>query len=279
MEDDDHISEQLSLAFGTSDLYEIFGVAKDAPPEDIRKSYKKLALKHHPDKGGDAEIFKGLAVAHSILSDAEKRKAYDDTGSLDQEGSTKDFDEWYAYFRNLFPKLTVSAIEEFEKSYCGSEEEREDVLREFSKYKGKLSKIMESVMLAEEGRDEERICDIIDDAIAKGEVESTSAYEKAKGKLSTQQPKRKKQRLKEEQEVDMNALAAAIRGKDHGLGSKASAMSAIFEKYGQGPLDSKEGKKGKGKGKGGKGKGKSVCEEPDISDSEFERIQASLKKK
>ena len=65
------------------DLYKRLGVAKDASDADIKKAYRKLALTHHPDKGGDPEMFKGLAEAYAVLSDAEKRRVYDATGTLE----------------------------------------------------------------------------------------------------------------------------------------------------------------------------------------------------
>ncbi len=273
MEGEDHIAQQLQAAFGTTNLYEIFGVPKDAPTEDIRRVYKKKALKYHPDKGGDAEVFKGLSVAHSILSNEEKRKAYDETGSLDEENS-KSFDEWHAYFRNLFPKITVHDIEKFEKTYCGSEEERTDVLKEYTKHKGKLNKILESVMLAEEGRDEARICALIDEAISTGEIASLSGYEKSRESAlgsGAGQQKRKKQKKAAASEESVDSLAAMIRARQDQPSSTATAMGNIFAKYGQEKTSSSN--------KGGKGKKKSEMELPEISDSEFERIQASMLKK
>ena len=57
-----------------SDYYERLGVAKDADDTAIKKAYRTLALKHHPDKGGDPEGFKQYAEAYAVLSDAEKRR-------------------------------------------------------------------------------------------------------------------------------------------------------------------------------------------------------------
>ena len=66
------------------DFYEVLGVAKDASAEDIKKSYRKLALKYHPDKNpGDKaaeEAFKELGEAYEALSDTQKRAAYDQYG-------------------------------------------------------------------------------------------------------------------------------------------------------------------------------------------------------
>ena len=53
-------------------LYERLGVTKDASDAEIKKAYRKLALKYHPDKGGDAEKFKTYAEAYAVLSDVEK---------------------------------------------------------------------------------------------------------------------------------------------------------------------------------------------------------------
>jgi molecular chaperone DnaJ len=66
------------------DYYEVLGVARDAGDQDIKSAYRKLALKHHPDRNpGNAEAeerFKEAAEAYSVLADAEKRAAYDRFG-------------------------------------------------------------------------------------------------------------------------------------------------------------------------------------------------------
>ncbi len=65
------------------DYYSILGVSKDASLEDIKKAYKSLAKKYHPDLAGqdaDPEKFKEISNAYSVLSDSEKRKQYDSFG-------------------------------------------------------------------------------------------------------------------------------------------------------------------------------------------------------
>jgi molecular chaperone DnaJ len=61
----------------SENLYDILGVSKSASQEEIKKAYKKLALQHHPDKGGDEEVFKKISGAYSVLSDEQKKAEYD----------------------------------------------------------------------------------------------------------------------------------------------------------------------------------------------------------
>lgn len=86
------------------DYYKILGVEKNASAEEIKKSFRKLAAKYHPDKSsGDETKFKDISEAYEVLGDADKRKKYDNLGSSfnnfrSQGGSAEDFDwsDWYA---------------------------------------------------------------------------------------------------------------------------------------------------------------------------------------
>ncbi|NMC62146.1 MAG: DnaJ domain-containing protein [SAR324 cluster bacterium] len=72
------------MSVSYQDYYKTLGVARDATPDAIKKAYRKLASKYHPDvnKAKDAEEkFKALNEAYEVLSDPEKRKLYDELGS------------------------------------------------------------------------------------------------------------------------------------------------------------------------------------------------------
>jgi DnaJ family protein A protein 2 len=62
------------------DLYDVLGVSRDADDAAIRKAYRRAAVKHHPDKGGDEASFQKISRAHEVLSDDEKRQIYDQFG-------------------------------------------------------------------------------------------------------------------------------------------------------------------------------------------------------
>ena len=59
------------------DYYSILGVARNASPEEIKKSYKRLSMKHHPDRGGNNDDFIKVQQAYEVLSNSDKRDAYD----------------------------------------------------------------------------------------------------------------------------------------------------------------------------------------------------------
>jgi DnaJ family protein B protein 12 len=69
------------------DYYEILGLSKDCSDDDLKKAYKKLALKFHPDKNhapGATEAFKAIGNAFAVLSDQSKRRRYDEFGSEEE---------------------------------------------------------------------------------------------------------------------------------------------------------------------------------------------------
>src|SRR3990167_5342398 len=71
------------------DYYKTLGVSREATAEEIKKSYRKLARKYHPDVSEEPnaeEKFKSVKEAYEVLKDSEKRKAYDQMGAHWQQG-------------------------------------------------------------------------------------------------------------------------------------------------------------------------------------------------
>jgi molecular chaperone DnaJ len=77
------------MATTKRDYYEILGIEREAGADDIRRSYRKLALQYHPDRNGDptaAEHFKEVQEAYEVLSDPQRRSQYDRFGHLGDAG-------------------------------------------------------------------------------------------------------------------------------------------------------------------------------------------------
>jgi len=96
----------------TRDYYEILGVPKNAPAEEIKRAYRRLAMKYHPDRnpGDEAAVtkFKESAEAYEVLSDEDKRKRYDQFGHAGLRGTPgHDFnqmnvDDIFSMFNDIF---------------------------------------------------------------------------------------------------------------------------------------------------------------------------------
>lgn len=69
-----------------TEYYDVLGVSPNAGDDEIKKAYRKKALRAHPDKGGDPEVFKDLTHAYEVLSDSNKRAVYDQAGKAGLEG-------------------------------------------------------------------------------------------------------------------------------------------------------------------------------------------------
>ena len=91
------------------DYYEVLGVAKGASADEIKKAYRKLAVKYHPDKNpGDKEAeekFKEAAEAYAVLSDAEKRAKYDQFGHAGVDGAGPDFSGGFGDLNDILNDL------------------------------------------------------------------------------------------------------------------------------------------------------------------------------
>ena len=93
------------------DFYEILGVQRNASDEEIKKSYRKLAMKYHPDRNKDDKEserkFKEVSAAYEILKDSEKRSAYDQYGhdAFRQGGGGQGFGDFGGGFSDIFEEF------------------------------------------------------------------------------------------------------------------------------------------------------------------------------
>jgi len=90
-----------SAEVDTTKLYESMGLEKTATAKEIKKQYRRLAVQHHPDKGGDEAKFKEINAAYEILSDPETREKYDKhglEGVADESGGGRDANDLFSMF-------------------------------------------------------------------------------------------------------------------------------------------------------------------------------------
>jgi molecular chaperone DnaJ len=62
------------------DYYEVLGVGKGASADELKKAYRRHAVQHHPDRGGDEAKFREISEAYEVLKDPSKRQRYDQFG-------------------------------------------------------------------------------------------------------------------------------------------------------------------------------------------------------
>lgn len=96
------------------DYYEVLGLSKGASAEEIKKAYRKLAVKYHPDKNpGDKEAeekFKEAAEAYSVLSDPDKKARYDQFGHAGVEGAGPDFSNGFGDLNDILNEMFGGAF-------------------------------------------------------------------------------------------------------------------------------------------------------------------------
>ncbi|RDL39613.1 Chaperone J-domain-containing protein [Venustampulla echinocandica] len=274
--------------------YTVLGVEKSATPNEIKAAYRKAALKHHPDKAPENlkdeahSKFQEVAFAYAVLSDPTRRKRYDVTGSTSESVDIDGF-SWSEFYSEQFRDvITSDAIEKFSKSYKGSDEEKDALLDAYTKSKGKWGRIYDSVMLSDPLEDEERFKAILNEAIAKGDIKSFSAYtdETAKSKEA-----RMKRARKEGKEAMEYAKELGVEEKLFGKGKKGKkessedALAALIQNRQAGRnqfLDNLEAKyAGENKPKAKKGKKRGAQHEDEEegmpSEEAFQAAAAKLK--
>lgn len=206
--------------FGCDNFYEILGLDSNASSKDskyffdfhwdlfiffsilVKKAYHRLSLLVHPDrveeeqKAVATEKFKALGKIHTILQDNDKRKLYDDVGEFDDEMDSSF--NWCDYWRNMFRKIDIKEIEQYEKEYIGSETEIYDIKKAYINSKGNMDKILERVPFSN-CDNEPRYIKIIEKLVEDGEVER---YECFFNETKVKKMRRKKKWDKEKKEAE-----------------------------------------------------------------------------
>lgn len=218
-------------------LYEILGVERTASQQEIKKAYHKLALRLHPDKNpGDEEAnekFQQLQKVISILGDEEKRALYDETGITDDDALVGEAaDNLQEFFRTLYKKFTEADIEDFEAKYRGSDSEKKDLKDLYTKFKGKMNRLFCSMICSDAKLDSHRFKDIIDQAIAGGELKSTKSYEKWAKKISEIEPPTNplKRRVKKKKSEESDLILAISQRRAERKDRFDSVLSSIMSK-------------------------------------------------
>ncbi|CAM9021687.1 unnamed protein product [Wickerhamomyces anomalus] len=176
----------MTIPFPDLNPYETLQVQQSATEQDIKKSYRKLCLLHHPDKlinKTDNEIaqsklqFEKIQFAHMILSNVDKRTRYDKTGSLEEIDSDASFD-WFEYFTNIKAEITQESIMKDKSEYQGSSDEEEDIIEMWLENNGDFLNLFETIPHTEiTWGDESRLFNKITGLINDGVIESTKNWE------------------------------------------------------------------------------------------------------
>ncbi|KZV64945.1 DnaJ-domain-containing protein [Peniophora sp. CONT] len=247
------------LFFGTeeADLYGALGLTSTATGDDIKKAYRKLALKYHPDKHASASEdakaeaahkFQQVGFAYAVLSDEKRRAHFDKTGRTDEGFEDMGEDGWEDYFADLFDGVSKERLDNDKREYQGSTEELHDIKAAYVETSGDLEEIMNQIPHSTH-EDEARITIIVSGLVKSGELPAFETWE-----MSSKDEKarlvRKKQAAKEAGEAEELAKELGVWEEFYGSGKA-------------GP------RKGKGKAKAKKGE-----EDEDVSS-----LQALILKK
>jgi curved DNA-binding protein CbpA len=92
--------------------YQELGLDPNCTAEQIKQQYRILAHQHHPDRGGDAELFKRITLAYEVLSDPMRRAEYDQTGQIVQDNEVRN--EAMSRFNNMINHYVPNSNNEIE---------------------------------------------------------------------------------------------------------------------------------------------------------------------
>ncbi|XVE61201.1 hypothetical protein DITRI_Ditri06bG0020600 [Diplodiscus trichospermus] len=231
--------EENHSSLNEKNLYEVLGVEKTASQQEIKKAYYKVALRLHPDKNPSdeeaKEKFQQLQKVISILGDQEKRAVYDQTGCVDDADLAGDvIQNLKDFFKAMYKKVTEADIEEFEANYRGSDSEKKDLFDLYKECKGNMNKLFCSMLCSDPKLDSHRFKDMLDEAIAAGELKETKAYHKWAKKVSQIKPPtsplRRKGKSNKQSESDLFAIISQRRSERKDRFD--SMFSSLVSKYG-----------------------------------------------
>lgn len=132
---------------GKEDPYRILGVERSSTRSEVKEAYRRLQFLYHPDKKtGDRQMYDRISIAYAEIQ------------------------------KN--PAVKLIPVRDIERAYKGSKEEVGDIARLYRKYKGRLSKIVDDLLLSSD-EDEERLRGIIDGLIADGTLRKHKNYNDA----------------------------------------------------------------------------------------------------
>lgn len=84
------------------DYYSVLGVSRDASPEDIKRAYRRLASKHHPDKGGEDAKFQEIQKAYEVLSDPQQRQQHDNPNQFHFDVNSSNMEDIFGQMFSQF---------------------------------------------------------------------------------------------------------------------------------------------------------------------------------
>jgi len=108
------------------DYYSVLGVSRNASDAELKQAYRKLAMQHHPDKGGNPDKFKQINEAYDTLKDPAKKAAYDNPQPSFNTSNMGGFEDIFSQFgfrqqRRVNPHITIAARITLEEAYSGKD--------------------------------------------------------------------------------------------------------------------------------------------------------------
>ncbi|BGP64042.1 hypothetical protein NBRC10512_003293 [Rhodotorula toruloides] len=202
-----------------TEYYDLLGLPITCTAEDVKKAYRRLAIKYHPDKNPDdptaADRFKEIAVAYTTLSDPKLRKQYNEFGKSKKDGGSAD--------EAVDPEVIFSTL------FGG--ERFQDIIGTIS-----LGSEMKSAMQLDESDDEDESSPSSSTAVSSTSTSSTAATKRTKKPLTPEQERRRA--LKAEQEAKLAAEKQKVREERvKVLSDKLRDKLALYAEQAQGEED------------------------------------------